>query len=182
MDSVLIKILDGFAAGVRKLNAGAVYLGIVTLIVISVVSLYGIATRLIGMPVSWSLEFLQLIQIVLAFLPVAYVLNRNAHVRMDLGVDLVHGNRRHMLQCLASILGMCMSGLMVYATSQGAISSTSMREASVLTSLPVYPFKICVVIGFALLTLQFAGHAWESLRSILFSSADAEAVSPHVYL
>lgn len=182
MDSVLIKSLDGFAWGVRKLNAGAVYLGVVTLIVISVVSLYGIVTRLIGMPVSWSLEFLQLIQIVLAFLPVAYVLNRGAHVRMDLGVEMLRGKPRHLLQGTASLLGMGMSMLMVYATSQSAIASVGMREASVLTALPVYPFKVCVLIGFVLLTLQFAGHAWESLRSVLFPSTEVEAVGPHVYL
>ena len=45
MDSVLIKALDGFASGVRKLNSGAVYLGLVTLVVICVVSLYGIAVK-----------------------------------------------------------------------------------------------------------------------------------------
>jgi len=182
MNSVLIKALDGFAAGVRKLNAGAVYVGVVTLIVITVVSLYGIASRLIGMPVSWALEFLQLIQIVLAFLPVAYVLNRGAHVRMDLGVMMLHGKPRHLLECVASLLGMGMSVLMVYATSQSAISSVGMREASVLTALPVYPFKVCVFIGFVLLALQFAGHAWESLRSALFPSTEVEAVDPHVYL
>ena len=127
-------------------------------------------------------EFLQLIQIVLAFLPVAYVLNRNAHVRMDLGVAMLKGGRRHMLEGVASLLGMGMSVLMVYATWQSAIASIGMREASVLTALPVYPFKVCVFIGFLLLALQFAGQAWESFRSILFPATETEAVGPHVYL
>jgi len=182
MDSVLIKALDGFASGVRKLNSGAVYLGLVTLVVICVVSLYGIATRLLGIPVSWSLEFLQLIQIVLAFLPVGYVLNRGAHVRMDLGVAMLDGKSKHLLEFVASLLGVVMSMLMTYATWESAFASVGMREASVLTALPVYPFKLCVFIGFLLLTLQFAGHAWESLRSILLPPVEAEVVSPHAYL
>lgn len=179
MDSVLIKTLDGFAAGVRKLNDAALYVGIFTICVITVVALYGVVTRLFGSPVSWAVEFLELIQVVLAFLPVAYVLNRNAHVRMDLGVELVKGKRRHLLQGIASILGVCMSVLMIYATSQSAIASIAMREGSVLSSLPIYPFKVCVTVGFSLLALQFAGHAWESFRSMLFWVADTKPASSH---
>lgn len=179
MNSVLIKTLDGFAAGVRKLNDAALYVGILTICVITVVALYGVVTRLIGRPVSWAVEFLELIQVVLAFLPVAYVLNRNAHVRMDLGIELLQGKRRHLLQGTASILGLCMSILMTYATSQSSIASIAMKEGSVLASLPIYPFKVCVTIGFFLLALQFAGHAWESFRSLLFWVADDEPNSPH---
>jgi TRAP-type C4-dicarboxylate transport system permease small subunit len=182
MDSVLIKVLDGFAAGVRKLNAGTIYVGMVAISIISIVALIGIGSRMIGSPVSWTLEFLQLIQVVLAFVPVAYVLNQNAHVRMEAGVAALHGKHRHFLEGVASLLGMCGSIVMTYATSQTAFSSVAMREGSVLTSLPVYPFKVCVAIGFLLLTLQFAGNAWESFRRILFPAAEIEAVSPHVYL
>lgn len=182
MNSVLVRMLDGFAAGVRKMNDAAIYVGILTICVITVVSLYTVAARLIGSPVSWTLEFLQLIQVILAFLPVAYVLNRGAHVRMDLGLEMVQGRSRYLLQIAASLLGMFMSILMAYATAQSAIASTAMREGSVLTSWPIYPFKICVFIGFVLLSLQFAGHAWEHIRSILFPGTGAERAGSHVYL
>lgn len=182
MDSVLVKTLDGFAAGVRKLNAATIYVGMIAMIVISIVALIGIASRLIGSPLSWTLEFLQLVQVVLAFIPVAYVLNQNAHVRMEAGVAALHGTHRLFVEGIASLIGMCGCAVMTYATWETAIASVAMREGSVLTSLPVYPFKICVVIGFVLLTLQFAGNAWERFRSILFPGAEAEAVSAHVYL
>lgn len=183
MDSVLIKSLDGFAMGVRKLSDATIYVGIVMMVLITVVALIGVVARLIGSPVSWALEFLELIQVVLAFVPVAYVLNQNAHVRMEAGVTMLHGKHRHLVEAIASLLGMCGSIVMTYATSETAIASIAMKEGSVLTSLPVYPFKACVVIGFLLLALQFAGHAWESFRSILFPAADtAEPIGPHVYL
>ncbi len=182
MDSVLVKTLDGFAAGVRKLNDVTLYVGMVAISVISIVALIGIVYRLIGSPLSWTLEFLQLIQVVLAFIPVAYVLNQNAHVRMEAGVAALHGRKRHLLEGIASLIGMCGSIVMTYATWQTSIASIAMREGSVITSLPVYPFKVCVVIGFLLLTLQFAGNAWESFRSILFPAAGIESVAPHIYV
>ena len=70
MDSVLIKSLDGFAMGVRKLSDATIYVGIVMMVLITVVALIGVVARLIGSPVSWALEFLELIQVVLAFVPV----------------------------------------------------------------------------------------------------------------
>lgn len=182
MDSILIKSLDGFAAGVRKFNDMTIYVGILAISVISVVALIGIVARLIGSPVSWVLEFLQLTQVILAFVPVAYVLNQDAHVRMEAGLTMLDGKHRHLFQGISSLLGMSGSMLMTYATSESALASIAMREGSVLTSLPVYPFKVCVVIGFFLLALQFAGHAWESFRSILFPAAGTGPASPHVYL
>lgn len=172
MNSVMIKALDGFASGVRKLNDAMQYVGIAAICVISVVALYNVGTRILNIPVSWPLEFLELVQVVLAYLPIAYVLNRNAHVRMDLMTELLHGRRKLMLRVISSLLGVCLSLLLCYATSQSALASVRMKEGSVLTSIPIYPFKIVVTVGFVLLALQFAGHAWESFRSLLFPSTD----------
>lgn len=178
MDSVLIRSLDGFAAGIRKLNDAAIYVGILTISVISTVALIGVVARLIGRPMGWVLEFSELAQVVLAFVPVAYVLNQGAHVRMDMVIDLLSGKRRHLVQGIASILGMCMCILMIYATAQTAMGSIAMSESSEISSLPIYPLKVVVTVGFFLLALQFAGHAWESFRSILFEPADTRPASP----
>ena len=171
MAATILNRVDQGVRAIRRLSDSMLHLGVTLLCVITIVSIYAVVQRLLGMPVSWAIEFNELLQVGLAFLPAAYVLNADKHVRMEL-LDSVLGQRgRRVARGASGVVGAALAGFLAYSTGTVAKSSVAMGEATVVASLPIYPSKICVTIGFALLALQFAAHAWECVRNLPESAA-----------
>ncbi len=158
--------LDAAARLIRRLSNSMLPVGVTLVCVISVVSVYGVAERMRGNPLSWTIEFTELLQVALAFLPVAYVLNANKHVSMELLQTVLGERGRRAARIVYSFVGMVLAAMLTYSTCTVAIASVAMDESTVVAILPIYPAKICVTLGFALLTLQFAGHFWECVRNM----------------
>ncbi len=163
---IVLNRLDQGARAIRRLSDSMLHVGIALVSIITVVSIYGVAQRLLGAPVSWAIEFTELLQVALAFLPVAYVQNANKHVSMELLQSILDERGNRIARGLFSAVGTLLAALLAYSTASVARSSVAMDEATVVASLPIYPFKICVTVGFALLALQFAGHVWECVRNM----------------
>lgn len=166
MAETILHRLDLGARAIRRLSNSMLHVGITLICVITITSIYAVVQRLFGAPVSWAIEFNELIQVALAFLPAAYVLNADKHVSMELLHSMLAGRGRRIARALFSAVGAVLSGLLAYSTATVAQSSVAMGEATVIAALPIYPFKICVTIGFALLALQFAAHVWECVRNM----------------
>lgn len=167
--------LDRIARAIRRLSDSMLYVGIALVCVITACSLYGVVQRLLGAPVSWTLELTELLQVALAFLPAAYVQNADKHVSMELVRSLVGDHGRRVARGIVSVVGLIVTILLAYSTLSVAISSVAMDEATVVVALPIYPFKICVTLGYALLALQFAGHVWECARNLPACASGASA-------
>lgn len=159
-----IRSVDHLAKLIRRTSNAMLYFGMAMVVVIVVCSVYGVIMRALGTPVGWVLELTELLQVALAFLPAAYVLNADKHVSMELLNNYLKPTGRRVANALVSIIGIVVCSLMFYTTAQGAMSSLMMREATMIVSIPIYPFKFCVVTGYLLLTIQFAAHFWECVR------------------
>ncbi len=164
MAASILHRLDLGARVIRRLSNSMLHVGIALLFVITITSMYGVMQRLLGAPVSWVIELNELLQVALAFLPAAYVLNVDKHVRMEVLQSLLGEQGQRIARGAFSAVGALLAALLAYSTATVAKSSVTMGEATVVASLPIYPFKICVTVGFALLALQFAAHAWECVR------------------
>jgi len=158
--------LDKAATAIRHLSNSMLAVGVTLVCVISITSMYGVAQRLLGAPVSWTVELNELLQVGLAFLPVAHVLNADKHVSMELLQTVLGARGRRVARIVVSVIGAFVAALLAYSTATVAMASVAMDEATVVAVLPIYPFKICVAVGFALLALQFAGHFWECVRGL----------------
>ena len=146
---------------IRSVSDSMLLVGVILICVISLCSMYGVGMRFLGRPVTWVLELTELLQVALAFLPAAYVLNANKHVSVEVADLLLGASARRVLRGAVTAMGAIVCGLLTYSTATVALSSVAMGEATVNSALPIYPFKICVVVGYALLTLQFAAHTVE---------------------
>lgn len=166
MAATILHRLDEGARAIRRVSNSMLHLGVILLCIITATSMYGVMQRLLGAPVSWAIELNELLQVAFAFLPAAYVLNADKHVRMELLQSLLGERGRRVARATFSLVGAILTALLAYSTATVARSSVAMGEATVVASLPIYPFKICVTIGFALLALQFAAHMWECLRNM----------------
>lgn len=166
MASTILNGLDQGARAIRRLSNSMLPVGVILLCVITIISIYGVAVRLLGSPVSWSIEFTELLQVAFAFLPVAYVLNVDKHVSMELLASVLGERGRRIARGIYSAVGALIAAALAYSTWSVAASSVEMGESTVIAALPIYPAKICVTVGFALLALQFVGHVWECLRNM----------------
>lgn len=166
MTTTILHRIDQGARAIRCLSNSMLPVGVTLVCIIAITSVYGVAQRLLGAPVSWAIELNELLQVALAFLPLAYVQNVNKHVSMELLESLLGDRGRRIARGVFSFVGAILAALLAYSTASVAWSSVVMDEATVVVSLPIYPFKICVTVGFALLALQFAGHVWECIRNM----------------
>lgn len=141
------------------------HVGVTLVCVIAVTSAYGVAQRLLGHPVSWAIELNELLQVALAFLPLAYVQNMGKHVSMELLQSMMGHAGRRAVRAIYSTVGGALATALAYSTGTVAMSSFAMDERTVVAELPIYPFKICVTIGFVLLAAQFFAHVWECVRN-----------------
>lgn len=166
MAATILHRLDQGVRAIRRLSNSMLHVGIILLCVVTITSMYGVMQRLLGAPVSWTIELNELLQVAFAFLPAAYVLNVDKHVRMEVLQSLLGARGQRVARGAFSAVGAILAGLLAYSTATVAQSSVAMGEATVVASLPIYPFKICVTVGFALLALQFAAHVWECVRNM----------------
>jgi len=175
-----LTLLDQLAWAIRRLSNSALPVAVLLLSVITLVSIYGVAQRLLGRPVSWTTELAELLQVALAFLPIAYVQNVNKHVGMELLQTVLGPRGRRIARGVFSAVGAVLAALLAVSTASVARSSMAMDEATVVSSLPIYPFKICVTVGFALLALQFAGHVWECIRNMPECTTEVNPSESHL--
>lgn len=175
MAATILHRVDQGARAIRRLSNSMLHVGITLVCVITITSIYAVMQRLLGAPLSWAIELNELLQVALAFLPAAYVLNAEKHVSMELLHSMLAQRGRRIARAAFSVAGAILTGLLAYSTATVAQSSVAMGEATVVASLPIYPFKICVTIGFSMLAVQFAAHVWECARNM---PECASAVSP----
>lgn len=103
----------------------------------------------------WSLDVVQLLQVLFAFAASAPVLRLGEHISMNALPSIVSNDTKRRLDILSN--GICTMGSiwMVAITWKTFVRSYQISEAAFGVAMPLYPWKFIVPLGFFLLTLQF---------------------------
>ena len=107
-------------------------------------------------PTVWTLEVSQYLMVIAIFFGVAYTLEADAHIKVDLLVTRLSPQKQRTLGIITSILGIIFCAILVWKTAQLAGLAYQMHWISV-TVLKVYLFPIYLImpIGSFFLLLQY---------------------------
>ncbi len=154
---------------VRAINRFVDYMGGVScglIVLISVLLLYEVFMRyVINKPADWVLDVTQLTQATLAFLSISYVLKVGGHTNMNLLTEFVGSRGRRWLSIFSNLVTLSASLWMAFLSWNLFTKSYKIKEAAYGVDIPLYPFKIFVTLGFALMGIQCLAMLIEDIRS-----------------
>lgn len=141
------------------------WFGLVSVILLVILITNDVIRRyILNSPTLWTMETSLGIMILFGFLCAGYVLRENAHVCMTLVIHLIDRKTNLILTIINSIIGALMCAIMVYFAWQMAVASFRTNELTGMMGYPVYILKFSVVVGFALLGLQFIADAIRNFK------------------
>lgn len=147
------------------LAVGCLMLFSLMMVVVTDVSL----RYLFNKPLAWSYEIISsYLMPGLFFMAASHTLRSNAHVCVDILHNYVGRKTRRVFEALSSTLATPVFGLAAWVSAQntlkdleaGSVSSSGME-------LPTWTISLLLPIGFGLLALRLALHAWGHIGSLV---------------
>lgn len=142
--------------------SGAILVFMAASVVIEVVMRY-----FLGRPTRWVVEFSEYMLLYMAFLPAAWVLNKDKHVKIDLVLALLPDRAQTTVNALTSVIGAFLCGLFFW--SSAALTWETFRSSEVLfraVHVPKWAVLVAVPIGTLLLTVQFIRRTGRYLKGL----------------
>jgi TRAP-type C4-dicarboxylate transport system permease small subunit len=118
--------------------------------------------RATGGSIPGMIELIETFMVVVVFLGLAYAETSGAHVRMNLVTRVLPFPVRRVVK--AAGMGVCaaVSGWMAWASTHRAILATAAGEVRPgLLYFPVWPSRILIAVGFALMMLEYVARMRE---------------------
>lgn len=129
--------------------------GIATLVMIALIVPDVLLRKLAGVTIPGASEGSVLLLVLLAYLGMAGAQAKQAHFSADFMVQRLGPAWRRRLQILVLVLSLAFVLAVAWLTATSAWQSTARGEASFgIVQFPIWPSRIAVAIGFALLALQ----------------------------
>jgi len=149
----VIKALDK----VESLNDWIGRIVSVALYILAAVMLYEVIARYIfNSPTSWAFELSSFLFVYVSFLCGGYVLLHKGHVNVDIFYKRLSPRGRAILDLFTSLFFFLFAGVILWQGTKLFMNSIAFWEHSTLTvwAPPVYPIKLVVPIGAALILVQ----------------------------
>lgn len=162
---ILLAIKRGYDAFLRVLDAGLSWLLIVMFIIVT----YQVLTRHFSpSPVTWPTDVSSYMLVAIGFLAMGHLIRKNAHVAVDLLVSHFPEKLQDGLEILFSVLSCIVCVITCYGAvlmTQNLIQKNVLLPASTFY-FPKYILLLFVVIGFAIVTIEFVGRTVYYIRKI----------------
>lgn len=102
-------------------------------------------------------EIVSMIIIIVCFLEIPYVSVRGGHVRSTMLYDKVGDKGKHIIDIIASLIGIAVYTLIIIASWKGFLNAIAINEAEVAGSVRVttIPGRFVVIFGSLLMVLEF---------------------------
>lgn len=133
----------------RVSNFGQITLMAMVLLVVVDVCL----RRLFNSPLSWSLEVVQILLVVVVFFSVAYCAARQGHIAIGALVSRFSEKTQMVIEVGTNTLGVCVYGMMCWGSITLAQHAQHVHRITGMLPIPVYPFMLAVALGSLLLAL-----------------------------
>ena len=108
---------------------------------------------LFNSPLSWSLEVVQVMLVVVVFFSVAYCGAKKAHVSIDALVSRFPPKAQAVIDVFTYFLGVLLFAFMAWGSAVSAMDKWHTHCITGILPIPIYPFAIVVAFGSLLLTL-----------------------------
>lgn len=156
-DPVALRALDGVTQGVNV--AGSLLILVLMLLIGADVA----GRNLFGQPVPGVPELVSLSIVAIVFLQVPQALRKGRIARSEALLSILPRQVSHALQTLFDLAGVAAVGVIVWTTWPVFVRAWEKDQfvgAIGDITFPVWPVKLCILVGGVLLVLQFAARIW----------------------
>jgi len=157
--SKLIVVFD------RALDYMAVFAGFLIIFAMTSVSV-AIATRYLGHPISWVFEVSQYILLYTTFLVAAWILRKDAHVKIDIVLNQLNPRIQSLINTITSAISLIVCFVLTW---YGVKTTWDTFQAGYFTlsilEPPLYIFIAIIPVGFFLLVIQLLRRTYGYFRS-----------------
>lgn len=154
-----------------KIEKSACTLGAIALTLMAVVLGSGIISRyLFDTPIPGVYDIVQLLLIWVVFLSLSFTQKEERHIRVEIILRRLAPRTRIYFDIGSTIVGFVLCLLMSWQAAKMAWNSAMILEYwPGLLRVPIYPSKIVLCIGIALLTIRFLLDTMKSIRKLRFT-------------
>jgi TRAP-type C4-dicarboxylate transport system permease small subunit len=150
---------------------GAFFMAVVVLMTIADVLMRSFFNH----PLKGALELCQLFTVPLIWFGVAYTMRVGGHVRMEMVSNaLFKGKSDHYYWIFVRSMLLVIMVFMSIAAFDGTAYSISDAELSDILYIPIYPFKVVLVVGSIMLLLEISFEIAHDIKTLLGSSHKKE--------
>lgn len=150
----------------RIIEFAAVLAGVGVVFVMISICFDVISRRLLNMGQEWPIEYTEYALLYITFLSTAWVLKKEAHVKMDLLLNRLKPRNQALLNTATSIIGAMLCLIMAWF---GVLVTWDMFQRGIHRPTPLYtpmaPLIAVIPVGSFLLLIQFLRRAYGYLRS-----------------
>lgn len=140
---------------------------IALMMTLTAVVIYDVFTRyLLNSPALFASEINQMVQVTLATLGAAYVLQQEEHVSVEILVSKLNTKWQTLIDGITSAIAVFFSGILVWLLWELTRGSFVMGERSVDIGCLMWPVKLIATIGILLLSLQFIARSCKHFGAI----------------
>lgn len=171
----MARSLDRAAA--RVSSALAMIAGILIAVILAVMVADVAMRNFTGSSVSGAYEVLTMMLVGVIFLGLAYAERTDSNIKLTLVTSRLPGTPAKIARIVSTIVAMLMCLWISWATWNSALLSIDRGEFQQgLLSIPIWPAKLIIAIGFTVLTLEIVLGLRRTWVSTLDSGADAREV------
>lgn len=156
--------LFGFGKVISALNVVAAMIVLFMMIaVVSDITYRTIARR----SIPGVLEITEYLLVAVIFLGLAYTQRAGANVKMELLISRIHGLPKAIVRFLTLVASLAICGLLTWRTTLQAIASIEIQEYRWgIVQIPMWPVKILLPVGFALLCVQLMIEVYQERKNL----------------
>lgn len=145
-----------YAAFERLLTGIALAAGVALFFVMWLVVANALSRKLFNQPITGTLELTEALMPVVIMLPMAFTQMHRGHVRVLMLIDGLPPTVRRALHVMALIISCALFAWVSWATWGYAMRSLRVGETAWgIVRFPIWPTKVAISLGAALLTIQF---------------------------
>jgi len=174
---VVVKVAT-VANGLTRVNGvlsgGAIALSSLMVLLVMLMVMADIVWRSVfNNPVPGAFETVESMMVFIVFLAFAQVQATRGNIRVSVVTDRLPVAVHEALEAFACLVGLVLFALVVWKTGELALFSLRIRETMTGPSpYPLYPSKIAVPLGCAVLWLQFARDFLASIKRLITSGGE----------
>ena len=108
-------------------------------------------------------ETTELLVVVIAYLPLAYIEKLQEHIRVRFILDRLPPKMQMIMEILSLLIGLIFCVAITIPYSRFAVDSLLIRQMHPSFPIPIYPFKLLVLVGFILIIVRLILRVIESV-------------------
>lgn len=149
--------LQMLGGGLTKVNKAASYIAVVPMFLIMLLAVMDVVGgKLFNQSIQSSTEMIQYMNVPLVCLAMGFVEHQSGHTRIQVLTRHYPRVLQKALYVLGSLIGCVVSLFVAYmAVSLMAINIERMTPIQATSSIPVWPFVLCLIVGYVLTALAF---------------------------